>query len=468
MTYAAIVRILSLLALLLAAGMVLCALVALAFEEYQALLGFSVTATLVSALALSVFFLTPKPDRPSRPRDGLAVLILWWTFAPLVAVGPYLLAGPASSPLHALHDAVSSLTTTGHAAVTFGEGGWPVSLIVWRAVLHLLGAWATLVAAASIFAAINLGGPGIHRTVLFTIPKGSFFEAVPRVTYAAALALGGVVLGMAVVLLASGAPLHRALADAVSVATTGLVLPDRAAMAPASGIEAAFLMAGLLFSTIGLAVALEVRARRWREALSDPEGVTMAVVVLGLVGLSMWAGLPVNDAVGWSITSLSTSGLPLADATMTRDLPLSLAVVPVIIGGSALSTAGGVKLARLAILASRAGQEFRYLAFRRAVRIFSFRGRVQPDRAIIGIWVYLVGYIMALALTLFAFSLAGNEFEVAVANAVGTLSNAGGLVKIVPGGQPPLADLAAIAAMLGGRLEILAALPAFIPSFWRV
>lgn len=468
MTYAAIVRILSLLALLLAGGMVVCALVALAFEEYQALLAFCVTATLVVALALSVAFLTPKPNRPSRPRDGLAVLILWWALAPLVAVGPYLLAGPASSPLDALHDAVSSLTTTGHAAVAFGAEGWPVSLIVWRAILHLLGAWATLVAAASIFAAINLGGPGIHRTVLFTIPKGSFFDAVPRVTYAAGLALGGVVVAMAILLLASGAPLHRALADAVSVATTGLVLPDRTAMAPASGAETVLLMAGLLFSTIGLAVALEVRAGRWREALSDPEGVTMAVVVLGLVGLAVWAGLPLGDAVGWSVSSLSTSGLPLSDDEMTQDLPLSLAVVPVIVGGSALSTAGGVKLARLAILAGRAGQEFRYLAFRRAVRIFAFRGRVQPDRAIIGIWVYLVGYIMALAVTLFVFSLTGNEFEVAIANAVGTLSNAGGLVRIAPGEGTPLDDLAAILAMLAGRLEILAALPAFIPSFWRV
>ena len=467
MQYASVVRILAFLMLILVAGCGVGAAVAIVYNETGPLASFAVTALFLSVAAVSVLLLTPKPTEPARPRDGLAVLILFWVLAPLVTAPVFMLAEPDIRFADALLESASNLTTTGYDALYRGGGEWPVSLIVWRAVLHILGAWASLIAVASIFAAINLGGPGIHRTVLFTIPEGSFFDAIPRVVIAAGSTLLAMIVTLFLLLAIAGSPLQLAMTDAISVATTGLVYPGRAEIGTSSDVEGIILFLGLVFSTIGLAVALEVRAGRWRQALRDPELITLLILLGAVIVLCGFLGERVVDAAGWAMSEFSTSGIPVTASGIEKRLPLPVVLLPVIIGGSALSTAGGVKLARISILMARAGQEFRNLSFKRSVAVFSFRGRVQPEKAIIAVWVYLVAYILAIAVFMIVFSVGGLGFEGASRTSVGALSNAGNLIALTDGPGAQIQAIAASVAMVLGRLEVLAVLPAFVPGFWR-
>jgi len=209
MNYAAIVRILSVLGLFMAMALLIAASVAIAFEEWIQLGAISVTLFVVLFLSVSILVLTPKPSRPATPRDGLAVLLLWWGFAAMLGAGPFIFDAYQGWVTAVLHESVSSLTTTGHVALTpvTMEGDWPVSLLVWRGLLHVLGAITSLVGVASIFAALNLGVPGIHKTVLFTIPEGSFFDAIPRVLIAACTAIGVMIVVLMIALMWAGVPL---------------------------------------------------------------------------------------------------------------------------------------------------------------------------------------------------------------------------------------------------------------------
>ncbi|MEM0985197.1 MAG: hypothetical protein AAGJ32_03025 [Pseudomonadota bacterium] len=466
MHYGVIVRILAWLGLTLVAGCGAGAIVALIAGETAPLVAFATTALVTAVMCSSVLLLAPNNDRDARPRDGLAALILFWLLIPPFAALVFLLSVPGATFPLALEEATSCLTTTGHTVLPLASDQWPMSLVFWRGLLHVYGALVSLTAVASIFAAINLGGPGIHRTVLFTIPDGSFFGAMPRVILASAAALGATIGVLSLSLSATGMPISTAISDAVSVATTGLVTPGRAGLGPTNDVHGVILFLGLLFSTIGLAVALEIRAGRWRFAARDPELVTLAILFMAIVGVTVLLGERVVDGAAWAISELSTSGMPInASGTQLR-MPLPVALLPVIIGGSALSTAGGIKLARIFILSARALQEFRTLAFRKSVGVFTFRGRVQPEKAIIAVWVYLVAYTMVAALLLLLFSMAGQGFEAAVSSAIGTLSNAGHLV-VTGAERSPAISTIAVFAMILGRLEVLAALPALFPGFWR-
>ncbi len=469
MNYAAVVRVLCLLGLVKCVGLTLAALVAWYFREWIQLGAISATLFIVLMISSSLLLLTPKPDRKASPRDGLAVLLLWWGLASLLGAGPFVFDAYQGWVTAVIHESVSSLTTTGHGAltpVTMG-GEWPVSLLVWRGVLHILGALTSLVSVASIFAALNLGGPGIHKTVLFTLPDGSFFDALPRVVTAASVAVGGSVILATLALASAGVPWPLALSDAVSLATTGLVDPGRAQGAPVNDLHGILVFVGLLFSTIGLAVALEARAGRWKLVFRDPEVVCLLGVTIGASSLAVLIGLSIWDALGLSVSMVSTSGLPVTDPAGTGGVPLVLLIVPALIGGSALSTAGGLKLARLYLLFARAGEEFARLGFRDSVLVMKYRDRSLPDAAVIGIWVYLVAYVVAVASLIVVNTLCNLEFEPAASTAIGLISNTGSLVDLSGSNRPRVSDLVAIAAMLLGRVEIIALIPALSWGFWR-
>lgn len=468
MNYASVVRVLALLMLLLAGGALSAALVALAFGERPQLIAFGVTGLGIAVFASSVILLSPKPARRARPSDALAVVLLWWLLAPVATALPFVYGVASDSVTAALFEAASCLTTTGHSVLTFGEAGWPVSLLYWRGLLHLFGAYAAVVMAAGVFAAINLGGPGIHRTVLFTLPDTSYFDAMPRIYVAAGLMIGISVAFILMLLIVAGVAPGRALADAVSVITTGLVLPGAATAAPPTLAASLVMSLGLVIGALGLAVWLPLRSGALKPALLDPETVTFAGLALLFAAALIPIGLSLSDSLAWSLSTLSTSGLPLSAGAAAADVPLTVHVLPGLIGGSALAAAGGIKVARFIVLGRRAGLEFRQLGYRRSVLSFRFRDRELDERSVIGVWVYFIGYVVAVFVIMAGFSLLGQSVEESVRLAIGGLTSSGGLVasaegQVAGGGV----QILLIFAMLLGRVEILTVLPALSPSFWR-
>lgn len=467
MNYSAVFRILSWSNLVFVGCGVFLAIVAILLGERQQAFAFLTMAIGIAVVSSSILLLTPKPERPARPSDALAVVVMWWLSAPLATALPFVVGVADTSVMRAIHEAASCLTTTGHSVIAIEGDRWPVSLLMWRGLLHLIGAWASIVIAASVFAALNLGGPGIHRTELFTVPETSFFDSVPRVARAIAVMLGTTVLIIASLLFMSGEAVGRGVADAISVVTTGLVLPQQSVLYPTSFTASLILGAGLIAGTFGLIYWLPLVRGRPYKALWDPEAVLWYALVGVFAGAAILGGFKVVQALGWSITSLSTAGVPLTYGASEVTLPLSVLVLPALIGGSALSAAGGVKLARLVILVKRAVQEFKQLGYRRSVLKFDFRDRELDERSVVGVWVYLIAYVLVVFLLMLVLSFMQMPFESTVRFAIGGLTNSGALIAGDTAGVSDSVHFVLIVSMLLGRLEILALIPALSLSFWR-
>lgn len=448
--------------------MIFSAVIAAIAGEGPQLASFSLSGLLTVSIAGMVLLLTDKPSRPARARDGLAVAVLWCFGAPIPAAIPFVFGTAEVSMLAAIHEAVSCLTTTGHSVITIGAEGWPASLLIWRGILHVFGMIFSLVTAATVFAAIGFAGPGIHRSILFTLPDGSFFDALPRV-----LRLIGIVCAILVLLVFSGlafnnVPPDEALSHAVSVVSTGLVDPEGGRLPTHGWFASLVLFVGLLFATSGMAVLLDMTPTRFRSAAVDPEfyllvGLTVFIAILAWAG-----GLRVFEGLGWALSALSTSGLPVwTDMPNVRaNLPVTLILLPALVGGSALSTAGGIKLARIIILIRRAGQEFARLGYQHSIVALKFRNRHQKERVVLGVWVYLIAYIAGASGTFIFLSFQGSEFTSAVLNAVGAVSNSGWLIE--PSSSGTIGEhLVLTVAMILGRLEIIALVPALSLHFWR-
>ncbi|MBK8199552.1 MAG: TrkH family potassium uptake protein [Acidobacteria bacterium] len=453
--------------LIVAGAAVLGVAVAFLAGEPSQLVALGVTAMGISVAAASVLLLTPRPRRKARPSDGLAVVILWWLLTPFAAAIPFVFGVANASVLTAIHETTACLTTTGHSIIQVAESDWPVSLIYWRGALHLLGAFAAVVTAAGVLAAVNLGGPGVHRTVLFTLPESSFFDAMPRIVWPVSLMFGVGILTIFVLLLTAGIAPGRAMTDAVSVITTGLVDPGTLERGPPSVAVSLVLGLGLFLGSLGLVFWLPFRSRAWGSIVKDPEAVLFAALAVVFAGCAIVAGLSAGDALAWSISTLSTSGIPLADPDTVHRVPLTVFVMPCLIGGSALAAAGGIKLARVVVLARRAGQEFQQLGYRRSLVTFRFRDRELDERSVIGVWVYFIAYVLAVFVFLVGFSFAGLDFDDSIRLSIGGLTSSGGLIAGADANLSPGSEILLIIAMLLGRLEILTLLPALSLSFWR-
>ena len=467
MNYASVVRILALVMLILAGSSAPAILTALAHGENEQVFAFLAMVLGIGVVAASILFLTPKPVLKSRPSDALGLVILWWFLSPVAACLPFVVGVQNASLLQAIHEAAACLTTTGQSVIAVEGNLWPASLIVWRGTLHFVGGAASIITAASVLAALNLGGPGIHRSVLFVMPETSFFDAVPKVARSVILIMTVSVTLTVLALELAGVSFGRALSDAVSAWTTGIVDPapyGRSNPGPVADIILAIALTG---GALGLAVALPLRERRVMKALTDPETTVFVVLVLIFTVMAIASGLKVIESLGWSISALATSGLPLGGADTWDRVPLPVFVLPALIGGSALSAAGGVKIARLIVLVRRAGVEFRQLGYRRSVLGFQFRDRKMDERSVIGVWVYLIVYIVAVFLVMVGFTFAGQPFESSIQLAIGCLTNSGGLVAGHVTQLNDGASILAIVSMLLGRLEILAIIPAISVSFWR-
>ena len=189
MNHLAIIRALSFLLVILSGLLLIGALVALAYREVPQAIAFLVAGCVSGPLGGTVLLLTDVPRQATRAIDGLALAVLFWFLIPLFGAIPFLPLTVERGFLVAYYEAVSCLTTTGQTLIPGAAPDWPASLVFWRGLLHMLGAIASITIAATVFSALNLGGPGIHRSRFFTIPETSFFDGVPKVLRASAAIL---------------------------------------------------------------------------------------------------------------------------------------------------------------------------------------------------------------------------------------------------------------------------------------
>ncbi|RIJ28136.1 TrkH family potassium uptake protein [Henriciella mobilis] len=467
MNFSALIRMLSFSTLLFSGGMIVCALAALIAGETTQLLVFLVTAILMSTLAAAALVLTGTPRRRAQPSDGLAFMVIFWFVMALVSAPPFLMGVANSSVITAIHEAVSCLSTTGHTAFDPSNGPWPASLVLWRAILNLAGAVATITFAATVLAALNLDGPGIHRTHLFSLSDESFFDSMPRVLRMTVMVMAICVLIVFAIEVIGGIPPHTAFLDAASAFSTGLADPAGHQVDVTRHVRAFALFLGLLMGSLGLFFLLQVGSGNLSAWIRDPELGTLLVAIAVFAILAAFCGLSFFNAIGWAVSAISTSGIALVSPSSTHALPLALQLAPPLIGGAALSTTGGIKLARIYVLSRRVGQEFVRMGYRQSLLTFEFRRRIQSDRTIMGVWVYLVAYIMACVGGLLLFSFSGSGFENAISNTVGSLTNSAHLVDVqdLPGDR--VTQVWLILGMILGRLEVLAFIPLFTASFWH-
>lgn len=420
---------------------------------------FSAAATIFTGGCL--ILLAGGAPRRIDLRSTMLLVFLWWTAAPLFGALPLWLDD--WSFVDGYFEIVSALTTTGATLDRAAFAADRVDLF-WRAALQWLGGLSSLAIAAAIFIRPAFVGADTLIPSFSTGERSSYAHAIGTAARSFVLVYA-FITAVAITLLAlNGASLVDAAILAMSTAASGGIVPHPEGLSAYPITLMLALAPFVVLSGVNF-ILLERTARGQPIVFHDLESAAYLALVLAL-GLGLWllaGGGKLAEHLFNAASLFSTNGV-----TVGPPPGLVIALVTVIIGGSAVSTAGGLKILRWLVIMRRTQLEVRRLVLPSAV----FGPHDAGNE--LGVWMHFLVFTFALAVLTAALAAGGHSFEAAAAGAVGALANAGPVIALTPDGaegyqifsDAPLRLLLAF-AMIVGRLEGVAALMLINRAFWR-
>jgi trk system potassium uptake protein TrkH len=212
----------------------------------------------------------------------------------------------------------------------------------------------------------------------------------------------------------------------------------------------------------------------------DPEFRAYVFVLLVLsaiviVSLS-WAGVyesgrqNVVNGLFQAVSIATTTGFTTAHFSMWPGAVPVILIFASFVGGSAGSTAGGMKVIRWLLIYKQGIREIARLIHPNAEIPVKLGASAVPVRVVDAVWGFFSVYIVVFGAMLVAMMATGLDQVTAFSAVAATLNNLGPGLGDVASGFMTVNDPAkwvAIVGMLLGRLEIFTLLVLITPVFWR-
>jgi trk system potassium uptake protein TrkH len=450
--------------------------------------GDAVWASFVLAQAAAVILgaaLLTWARRKGKPelthREGFAVVTLGWVLFGVLGALPYRFSGAIPDVVGAVFESLSGFTTTG-ATVLRDIEALPRSLLFWRALTHWLGGMGIIVLGLAILPMLGVGGMQLFRA---EVPGPTADRLRPRIEDTAKL-LWGVYVGLtgaeAVLLMLGGLDWFDAVCHAFATMATGGFSTRNASVAAFGSAYVDWVITlFMFFAGVNFALHHAVLVGRGWRALRNEELRFYVMLTLGAIAFLAVANAArvypnvlqnLRYSAFQAVSILTTTGFGTANYEAWPPVCQVLLVLLMFIGGSAGSTAGGMKVSRALILVKHAVAHAWGLVHPRGVRILKIDERPIPDEVLQGILSFFALYLGATGVGALVVGAAGVEPVTAVASVIACLGNIGpGLGEVGPADNyahlPQSAKAALTFCMLLGRLELFTVVALFFPSAWR-
>lgn len=403
-----------------------------------------------------------------------------WLMLPLFGALPFMLGQTDLGFTDAFFEAMSGLTTTG-ATVLSGLEDLPKGLLMWRGILQWLGGIGIIVVAMVFLPELKVGGMQIFKSEGFD----TFGKILPRAgQIATQISVIYIWLTLACVMsyLAAGMNTFDATVHALTTIATGGFSNYDASFATFSGpteyvatvfmISAALPFVRYVQMINGNVTALH-RDRQVRTFL-----VTVAFLI-AITTLVLQQIVPRDFEIAFreslfNITSIiSGTGYASADYMQWGGFLISLFFFIGLIGGCAGSTACSIKIFRYQLLLASIRAQLRRIRSPNGIFTPRYDGRPVGQDVLNSVMSFFMFFVVTLGLVAVALSLTGLDLVTSVSGAAAALANIGpGLGDIIgPAGNYGSLDGAAkwilAAAMLIGRLELMAVYVILTVKFWR-
>ena len=200
---------------------------------------------------------------------------------------------------------------------------------------------------------------------------------------------------------------------------------------------------------------------------------SVALIVPALVWHSGHSLERAVRAASFQVASiLTTTGFATEDFEHWYPLAHVILLGLMFVGGCTGSTAGGVKVARVVLLARVVGREFRRMVERHGVFTVRLGGRVVPEETVQSLLSLIYLSLVVLAVGALTLAAQGVDLLTSLAATVACMFNIGpGFGSVGPAENyahlPGLAKWVLTVCMIAGRLEFYTLLVILTPDFWK-
>ncbi|MBI5165547.1 MAG: TrkH family potassium uptake protein [Magnetospirillum sp.] len=469
---------------LLAAFMVLPAIVDFTSDnpEWRAFAASAaVTLFFGAALALGTAAEDDHRERIPSLRQAFLATALGWVACCLFAALPLTLGPAHLSPVDAVFEATSGLTTTASTVIAGLDRQAP-GLLLWRGLLQWLGGMGIIVMAVAVLPVLNIGGMQIFR-VEMAAPSDRSAPRAARVGTTLVAAYVALTAGLGLALwLAGMGPFTAAIHAMTTISTGGFSTSDTSVGHFANPAVETVLTLGMVLGGLPFLLFFRLLHGNPRTVLRDQQlRWYLGLLAVAATAVALWLvrvkGLPGGEALrhgAFTVVSVMTgTGYYTLDYSGWAGMPVAILFFLTFVGGCAGSTAAGIKVFRFQLLLANALVSIRQVLRPHAVLIPTFNRRQIPDEVLESAMGFLFVYALSFAVLAMALGLMGLDFITAVSGAASAISNLGpGLGETIGPGStfaplPDAAKLLLAGGMLFGRVEMFVFLVLFVPSFWR-
>ena len=449
-------------------------------EESMAAGGFLYTLGIIAGLVLVLSLICRDAPSALNAREGLVCVGISWLVLSAVGCLPFYLSREIPRYVDCFFEIVSGFTTTGASIVPSVED-LSKGILYWRSFSHWLGGMGVLV---FLLAFTGEKGQGFTMHLLRAESPGpSVGKLVPKMRKTAGI-LYIIYIVMTLInilfLLAGDMPLFEAVCTAFGTAGTGgfgIKNDSIASYSPyLQNVTTVFMILfGVNFSCYYLLLI-----RQWRGVFRDEELRLYIGIILGSIALIVWNlrgfygtfAETLRHAAFQVGSIITTTGYATTDFDLWPSFSKTILLCLMVVGASAGSTGGGLKVARLLLLMKGLCRNIRKMMNPRKVELIRNNGEVVDEQILDNTNAYLAAYVIIIFLVFAVISLDNFSVGTNFTAVLCTFNNIGpGLEAVGPtcnfSQYSDLSKLVLSWAMLAGRLEIFPILVLFSRKTWK-
>lgn len=403
-----------------------------------------------------------------------------WFVLPIFGAIPFCLGATNASFVDAFFEAMSGFTTTGSTVFENLEE-LPRGLLLWRGMMQWIGGIGVIVVAMVFLPVLRVGGMQIFRTEGFD----TFGKILPRAAEISR-SIAFIYCGLTLACLISYAFVGLSGFDATvhamtTIATGGFANYD--ASFGALGIGAEYVgVVFMILACLPFVRYVQLLAGSAEPILFDSQiRAFLITVVIVIIGLTAWRvafvtsdfELAFRKALFNGVSILTGTGYASDNYERWGGFAITLFFMIGLIGGCAGSTTCSIKIFRFQLLFASIKTQIQRINTPHGILEPRYEGRRVTEDVINSVVAFFVLFLVTLAIVAISLGMTGLDLLTSLSGASAALANIG------PGLGPeigPAGNYANIndpakwilsAAMLIGRLELMAVYVLLTANFWR-
>ncbi len=464
------------------------------YYDDDAFSGITQAGIITILVGILIFVLTKNHRKEIKKREGYIVVTFGWLIMVFSGTLPYVFTNSIPSFTNAFFETMSGYTTTGATILNQIEI-LPESILFWRSLTHWIGGMGIIVLAIAILPLLGIGGMQLFAA---EAPGPSNDKLHPRITDTAKrlwLIYFGFTLVETLLLNLAGMSLFDAINHSMSTMATGGFSTKDASLAHWNDnpMIQYIVIAFMFIAGTNFVLSYFAFKGKFSKILKDEEFRLYGTFILVFSTLVV---LITYFQADWSLSTLShnmaygelensvrhslfqviaivtTTGFVTADYTLWTPFLTMFFFGLMFLGGSAGSTAGGMKIVRHLITIKNGILEFKRSFHTHAILPVRYNQKAIPQNIVFNILAFFILYILMFIIGVAVFSFIGLDFKTALGGAASSLGNVGpALGDLGPvnnyNSLPAFGKWWSAFLMLVGRLELFTVLILLTPFFWR-